>query len=66
MLFRSHKANPDNKHAPAHGISLEGCSEKVLGQTCNGNNHLKRKAEEELEVFFSNSFHMYLGFLLWP
>jgi hypothetical protein len=28
---------------------------------------LKRKAEEELEVYiFFNSFHMYLGFLLWP
>ncbi|CAM0876109.1 unnamed protein product [Alopecurus aequalis] len=45
----SYQAKPDNKHAPVHGSSLEGCSEKILGQTCNGNNHLKRKAEEELE-----------------
>jgi poly(A) polymerase len=62
----SYPANkPDNKHAPAHGSPLEGCSEMILGQTGNlnshGNNHLKRKAEEELEVYFSfNSFHMYL------
>jgi poly(A) polymerase len=66
-----YQAKPDNKHAPVHGSSLEGCSEKILGQTCDlsshGNNHLKRKAEEELEVYiFFNSFHMYLGFLLWP
>jgi poly(A) polymerase len=64
----SYQAKPDNKHGPPHGSSLEGCSERILGQTCNlsshGNNHLKRKAEDELEVYsFSNSFHMYLGFL---
>jgi poly(A) polymerase len=66
-----YQAKPDNKHSPANGSSLEGCSENILGQTCNlsshGDNHLKRKAEEELEVYiFKNSFHMYLGFLLWP
>ncbi|KAF7047751.1 hypothetical protein CFC21_056635 [Triticum aestivum] len=50
----SYQAKPDNKHVlPVHGSSLEGCSGRTVGQTCNlsshGNNHLKRKAEEELE-----------------
>uniref|UniRef100_A0A453HBK1 polynucleotide adenylyltransferase n=1 Tax=Aegilops tauschii subsp. strangulata TaxID=200361 RepID=A0A453HBK1_AEGTS len=50
----SYQAKPDDKHVlPVHGTSLEGCSGRTVGQTCNlsshGNNHLKRKAEEELE-----------------
>jgi poly(A) polymerase len=44
--------SPSSNGGP-HVSSLEGCSETILGQTCNlsshGNNHLKRKAEEELE-----------------
>uniref|UniRef100_R7W411 Poly(A) polymerase n=1 Tax=Aegilops tauschii TaxID=37682 RepID=R7W411_AEGTA len=51
----SYQAKPDNKHVvPLHGSSLEGCSRRSPGQTRNlsshGNNHLKRKAEEELEL----------------
>ncbi|KAE8805798.1 Poly(A) polymerase [Hordeum vulgare] len=51
----SYQAKPDNKYVlPVHGSSLEGCSGRTLEQTCNlsshdNNNHLKRKAEEELE-----------------
>ncbi|VAH94555.1 unnamed protein product [Triticum turgidum subsp. durum] len=50
----SYQAKPDNKHVPpVHESSLERCSGRTVGQTCNlsshGNNHLKRKAEEELE-----------------
>jgi len=49
----SYHDKPNNKHAPAHGSPLEGCSERILGQigslNSHGNNHLKRKAEEELE-----------------